>query len=48
LQEFGGGLFTIAYAVTRTTFRSIQFTSAVRAVDQAGNRSAPTLSTFLG
>jgi hypothetical protein len=48
LQEFGGDLFTIRYAVSGTSFRSFQFTSAVRAVDQAGNRSAPTRSVFLG
>jgi chitinase len=46
LQELGGDLFTIRYAVSGTTYQG-QFTSAVRAVDQAGNRSAPTSSTFV-
>jgi hypothetical protein len=46
LQEFGGDWFTIRYAASRTTYRG-QFTSAVRAVDQAGNRCAPTPSTFV-
>ena len=46
LQEFGGDLFTLRYAVSRTTFRGL-FPSAVRAVDQAGNRSAPTPSTLV-
>jgi hypothetical protein len=46
LEAFGGDLFTIRYAVSGTTYRG-RFTSAVRAVDQAGNRSAPTPSTFV-
>jgi chitinase len=46
LQEFGGELFTIRYAVSGTAYRG-RFASAVRAVDQAGNRSAPTLSTLV-
>jgi chitinase len=46
LLEFGGDLFTIRYAVTGTTYRG-SFNSAVRAVDQAGNRSAPTPSTLV-
>ena len=46
LEEFGGDLFTIRYAVSGTTYRG-RFTSAVRAVDQAGNRSAPTPSTLV-
>jgi chitinase len=46
LQEFGGDLFAIRYAVSGTTYRGL-FTSAVRAVDQAGNRSAPTPSTLV-
>ena len=44
LQEFGGDLFTLRYAVSRTTFRGL---FRVRAVDQAGNRSAPTPSTLV-
>jgi len=46
LQEFGGDLFAVRYAVSGTTYRG-QFSSAVRAVDQAGNRSAPTPSTLV-
>jgi Fibronectin type III domain len=46
LQAFGGDLFTVRYAVSGTTYRGV-FTSAVRAVDQAGNRSAPTPSTLV-
>ena len=46
LLEFGGDLFTIRYAVSGTTYRG-SFNSAVRAVDQAGNRSAPTPSTLV-
>jgi predicted phage tail protein len=47
LQEAtAGGLFVIRYAVSGTTYRG-RFSSAVRAVDQAGNRSAPTPSTFV-
>jgi hypothetical protein len=46
LLDFGGDLFTIRYAVSGTTYRS-SFNSAVRAVDQAGNRSAPTPSTLV-
>jgi Fibronectin type III domain len=46
LEAFGGDLFTIRYAVSGTTYRG-RFASAVRAVDQAGNRSAPTLSTLV-
>jgi hypothetical protein len=46
LEGFGGDLFTIRYAVAGTTYRG-PFTSAVRAVDQAGNRSAPAPSTFV-
>jgi hypothetical protein len=46
LAAFGGDLFTIRYAVSGTTCRG-RFTSAVRAVDQAGNRSAPTPSILV-
>jgi hypothetical protein len=46
LEAFGGDLFTIRYAVSGTTYRG-RFASAVRAVDQAGNRSAPTASTLV-
>jgi hypothetical protein len=46
LEAFGGDLFTIRYAVSGTTYRG-RFTSAVRAVDQAGNRSAPTPATLV-
>jgi hypothetical protein len=46
LEAFGGELFAIRYAVSGTTYRG-RFTSAVRAVDQAGNRSAPTPSTLV-
>jgi chitodextrinase len=46
LREVGGDLFTIRYGVSGTTFRG-QWADAVRAVDQAGNRSAPTRSTFV-
>lgn len=46
LQGFGGDLFTIRYAVSGTTYRGL-FSSAVRAVDQAGNRSAPAHSTLV-
>jgi hypothetical protein len=47
LQQLGGDLFTIRYAVSGTTYDGL-FASAVRAVDQAGNRSAPTPATFVG
>lgn len=47
LQAFGGDLFAIRYAASKTTFSGL-FVSAVRAVDQAGNRSAPTPSAFVG
>jgi hypothetical protein len=46
LEAFGGDFFTIRYAVSGTTYRG-RFTSAVRAVDQAGNRSAPTPSMLV-
>jgi hypothetical protein len=46
LQEVGGHWFAIRYAVSGTTYRG-QFSSAVRAVDQAGNRSAATPSTLV-
>jgi hypothetical protein len=46
LEAFGGDLFTIRYAVSGTTYRG-RFTSAVRAVDEAGNRSAPTPSMLV-
>lgn len=46
MQEFGGDLFAIRYAVSGTTYRGL-FSSAVRAVDLAGNRSAPTPSTLV-
>jgi chitodextrinase len=46
LEGFGGDLFTIRYAVSGTTYRG-RFTSGVRAVDQAGNRSAPTPSILV-
>jgi hypothetical protein len=45
LEDFGGDLFTIRYAVSGTTYRG-RFTSAVRAVDHAGNRSAATPARF--
>jgi hypothetical protein len=46
LEEVGGEFFAIRYAVSGTTFRG-RSTAAVRAVDAAGNRSAPTRSTFV-
>ena len=46
LELFGGDLFTIRYAVSGTTYRG-RLTWAVRAVDQAGNRSAPTPSILV-
>jgi hypothetical protein len=46
LEAFRGELFTIRYAVTGTSYRG-RFASAVRAVDQAGNRSAPTPATLV-
>jgi chitodextrinase len=46
LDAFGGDLFAIRYAVAGTSYRG-RFASAVRAVDQAGNRSAPTPSTLV-
>jgi hypothetical protein len=46
LQAVGGDLFVVRYAVAGTTYRG-QFSSAVRAVDQAGNRSAATPSIFV-
>lgn len=46
LQEFGGEWFAIRYAVSATTYRG-QFTAGVRAVDLAGNRSAPTPATLV-
>ena len=46
LQELSGDLFAIRYAVPATTYRGL-FSSAVRAVDQAGNRSTPTPSTLV-
>jgi Fibronectin type III domain len=48
LQQWAGDWFAIRYAVSKTTFRSLSFPDAVRAVDPAGNRSAATPSTFLG
>jgi len=47
LQQFGGDFFAARYAVSGTSYRGV-FSSAVRAVDQAGNRSAPTPSVFVG
>jgi chitinase len=46
LQAWGGDLFTIRYAVSGTRYRGL-WSSAVRAVDQAGNRSAPTPSILV-
>ena len=46
LEAFGGDLFTIRYAVVGTSYRG-RFASAVRAVDQAGNRSAATPATLV-
>ena len=46
LQAWGGEFFTIRYAVSGTTYRGL-WSSAVRAVDQAGNRSAPTPSMLV-
>jgi hypothetical protein len=46
LEAIGGDLFTIRYAVAGTSYRG-RFASAVRAVDQAGNRSASTPSTLV-
>jgi hypothetical protein len=46
LLAIGGDLFTLRYGVTRITYRG-QFPAAVRAVDQAGNRSAPTPSALV-
>jgi hypothetical protein len=46
LQLWAGELFTALYGVTGTSVTSA-FASAVRAVDRAGNRSAPTTSTVV-
>jgi chitinase len=46
LQLWAGELFTARYGVTGTSVTSA-FASAVRAVDRAGNRSAPTMSTVV-
>jgi hypothetical protein len=45
-KSSGAAWFTIRYAVSGTTYGGL-FSSAVRAVDQAGNRSVPTPSTFV-
>jgi hypothetical protein len=46
LQLWAGDLFTALYGATGTSVTSA-FASAVRAVDRAGNRSAPTMSTVV-
>jgi chitinase len=46
LQLWAGELFTALYGATGTSVTSA-FASAVRAVDRAGNRSAPTTSTVV-
>ena len=46
LQLWADELFTAHYGVTGTSVRSA-FASAVRAIDRAGNRSAPTMSTVV-
>jgi hypothetical protein len=46
LREAAGDLFTVRYAVPRNSYRG-QLPDAVRAVDQAGNRSAPTPATLV-
>jgi chitinase len=46
LQLWAGGLFTAHYGVTGTSVTGA-FASAVRAVDRAGNRSAPTTSSVV-
>ena len=46
LQEWAGALFTAKYGVAGTQYEGV-FISAVRAVDPAGNRSAPAFTTLV-
>lgn len=46
MQEWAGGLFVAKYGVVGTRYEGV-FAGAVRAVDPAGNRSAPALSTVV-